>query len=134
MSFCLIAPPTLILFSVFAFHDHLLSQAFAPSQLGASATSHFSILICIGKVFACCLHQEHKRLPVVHSLCSKLHLGTLLLLAPVVSLQFLVGSFGYSCIISVCPRVIFFVQISLYSLLMFNSNHPITTSIQVKIG
>jgi hypothetical protein len=48
--------------------------------------NYLSILACIGKVFACCLHQEHNRLPVVHnlshSLCSELHLGTLLLLTP----------------------------------------------------
>jgi hypothetical protein len=43
----------------------LLSQAFAPPQLGASVIAHLSILVCIGKVFACCLHQEHKILPAV---------------------------------------------------------------------
>jgi len=43
----------------------LLSQAFAPPQLGASTTAHLSILACIGNVFAYCLHQEHKRLPAV---------------------------------------------------------------------
>jgi hypothetical protein len=57
-----------------------------------------------------------------NSLCSELHLGTLLLLAPVVSLQHLVGSYGYSCTISVCPRAISVLQISPYSLLMFDSS------------
>ena len=57
-----------------------------------------------------------------HSLCSELHLGTLLLLAPVVSLQYLVGSLGYSCTIFVCPRAITVLQISPYSLLMFDSS------------
>jgi len=57
-----------------------------------------------------------------NSLCSELHLGTLLLLAPVVSLQYLIGSYGYSCTISVCPRAIFSLQISPYSLLMFDSS------------
>jgi hypothetical protein len=93
---------------------------------------------CIGKVFACCLHQEHKRLPVVqplHSLCSKLHLGTLLLLAPVVSLQYLIGSYGYSYTIFVCPRAISVLQISPYSLLLcLTAVHPVTILIQVKIG
>jgi len=56
-----------------------------------------------------------------HSLCSELHLGTLLLLAPIVSLQYLVGSYAYSCTISVCPRAIFVLQISLYSLLIFDN-------------
>jgi len=57
-----------------------------------------------------------------HSLYSELHLGTLLLFAPVVSLQYLVGSYGYSCTISICPRAIFVLQISPYSLLMFDSS------------
>jgi hypothetical protein len=86
---------SLLVSSPFIIGSRLLSQAFAPPQLGASATAHLSILACIGKVFTCCLHQEHKRLPVVqplHSLCSKLHLGTLLLLTPVVSFQYLIGS------------------------------------------
>ena len=108
--------------SPFIIGGRLLSQAFAPPQLGASTTAHLSILACIGKVLACCLHQEHKRLPVVHSLCSELHLGTLLLLAPVVSLQYLVGSSRYSCIISMCLRAISVLQISPYSLLMFDSS------------
>jgi len=57
-----------------------------------------------------------------NSLCSELHLGTLLLLASVVSLQYLVGSYGYSCTISVCSRAIYVLQISSYSLLMFDSS------------
>jgi len=85
----------------------------------------FSILACIGKVFACCLHQEHKRLHVVQplkSLCSELHLGTLLLLAYVISLQYLIGSYRYFYTIFVCSRAIFVLQISPYSLLMFDSS------------
>jgi len=88
----------------------LLSQAFAPLQLGAFIIALFSILACIGKVLACCLYQEQKRLPIVQplqSLCSELPLGTLLLLALVVSLQYLIRSYGYSCTISVCPRAIY---------------------------
>ena len=134
----LTAPPTpLSLVSSPFIGGCLLSQAFAPPQLGASATTHLSILACIGKVFACCLHQEHKRLPVVqplHSLCSKLHLGTLLLFAHVVSLQYLVGSYGYSCTISVCPRAIYVLQISPYSLLMFDSSSSCHNTYPVKIG
>jgi hypothetical protein len=57
-----------------------------------------------------------------NNLCSELHLGILLLLASVVSLQYLVGSYGYSCTISVCPRAISVLQISPYSLLMFDSS------------
>jgi hypothetical protein len=70
-----------------------------------------------------------------HSLCSELHQGTLLLLAPIVSLQYLVGSYGYSCTISVCSRAILVLQISPYSLLLcLTAAHPVTTFIQVKIG
>ena len=70
-----------------------------------------------------------------HSLYSELHLGTLLLLAPIVSLQYLVGSYGYSCTISVCSRAILVLQISPYSLLLcLTAAYPVTTLIQVKIG
>jgi hypothetical protein len=92
--FCLTAPPTPTLFGVFAFHHRrssFITSVCTPS-IRCFYNSSLSILTCIGKVFACCLHQEHKRLPVVqllHSLCSELHLGTLLLLALVVSLQYL---------------------------------------------
>jgi hypothetical protein len=37
-------------------------------------------------------------------------------------LQYLVGSSGYSCTISVCSRVISVLQISPYSLLMFDNS------------
>jgi len=127
MPFCLTAPPTPTLFSVFAFHHRrssFITGVCTPS-IRCLCNNSLSILACIGKVFACCLHQEHKRLHVVqllHSLCSKLHLGTLLLFAPVVSLQYLIGSFGYSCTISVCPRAISVLQIFPYSLLMFDSS------------
>jgi len=125
--FCLIAPPTPTLFDVFAFHRRwspFITSVCTPS-IKCLYNNSLSILACIGKVFACCLHQEHKRLPVVqplHSLCFKLHLRTLLFLAHVVSLQYLIGSYGYSCTISVCPRAISVLQISPYSLLMFDSS------------
>jgi len=125
--FCLIAPPTPTLFGVFTFH-HRRSPFFigvCTPSIRCFYNSSLSILACIGKVFACCLHQDYKRLPVVqslHSLYSELDLGTLLLLAPVVSLQYLIGSYGYTCTISVYPRAIFVLQISPYSLLMFDSN------------
>jgi hypothetical protein len=62
-------------------------------------------------------------------------LGTLLLLASVFSLQYLVGSFGYSCTIFVCSRAILVLQISPYSLLLcLTTTHPVITFIQVKIG
>src|SRR3990172_877658 len=69
-----------------------------------------------------------------NSLFSELHLGTLLLLAPVVSLQYLIGSYGYSCTISVCPRAISVLQISPILCLCLTAAHPVTTLVQVKIG
>jgi len=67
MPFCLIAPPTPTLFGVFAFHHR--RSPFIPGVCTPSIrclyNNSLSILACIGKVFACCLHQEHKRLPVV---------------------------------------------------------------------
>jgi len=125
--FFLTAPPTPTLFSVFAFNHRrspFLTGVCTPS-IRCLYNSSLSILTCIGKVFAYCLYQEHKRLRVVqllHSLCSELHLGTLFLLTPVVSLQYLVESYGYSCTISMCPRAISILQISPYSLLMFDSS------------
>ena len=140
MPFCLTTPPTPTLSSVFAFRHRrspFITGVCTPS-IRCLCNSSLSILACIGKVLACCLHHEHMRLSVVHpshSLCSKLHLGTLLLLAPIVSLQYLVGSFGYSCTISVCSRAISVLQISPYSLLLcLTAAHPVTTFIQVKIG
>ena len=116
--------------------NRLLSQAFAPPQLGASTTTHVSIVACIGKVFVCCLYRKHKRLPVVHpshNLCSELHLGTLLLLAPVVSLQYLVRFYGYSCIFSMCPCAISVLNISPYSLLLcLTAAHHVTTPTKSK--
>jgi len=111
--------------SPFIIGDRLLTQAFAPPQLGASTAAHFSILACIGKVFSCCLHQEHKRLPVVHPFHA------------VSALSFIWENFfslhllshystsldhGYSCTISMCPHAISVLQISPYSLLMFDSS------------
>ena len=70
-----------------------------------------------------------------YSLYFELHLGTLFLLAPIVSLQYLIGSYGYSCTISVCSRAISVLQISPYSLLLcLTAAHPVITLVQVKIG
>jgi hypothetical protein len=97
--FYLTAPPTPNLFGVFAFRHRrspFITGVCTPT-IRCLYNSSLSILAYIGKVFACSLHQEHKRLPVVqplHSLCSELHLGTLILLAPVVSLQYLVDPTG----------------------------------------
>ena len=70
MSFCLTAPPTPTLFGVFAFHHRrspFITGVSTPS-IRCICNSSLSILACIGKVFACCLHQEHKRLHVVQTL------------------------------------------------------------------
>jgi len=70
VSFCLTAPPTPTLFGVFAFHHRrspFITGVCTP-PIRCLCNSSLSILACIGKVFACCLHQEHKRLPVVQTL------------------------------------------------------------------
>jgi hypothetical protein len=125
--FCLTAPPTPTLFGVFAFHHR---------------RSPFIISVCTPSIrcfynsssFHPCMHWKGLRLlslsrtqetscyTTSNSLCSELHLGTLLLLALVVSFQYLIGSYGYSCTISVCPRAISVLQISPYSFLMFDSS------------
>jgi len=87
--------------------------------------SSLSILVCIGKVFACCLHQEHKRLHVVHSFYT---ISALSFIWELFFSLHLLSHFstsldhGYSCTISVCPRAIYVLQISPYSLLMFDSS------------
>jgi hypothetical protein len=69
-----------------------------------------------------------------NSLCSELHLGTLLLLAPVVSLQYLVGSYGYSCTISVCLVQFLFSRFLPIPCLCLTAVHLVITPVQVKIG
>jgi hypothetical protein len=63
-------PPTPTLFGVFAFHHRrspFNTDVCTPS-IRCLCNSSLSILACIGKVFACCLHQEHKRLHIVQTL------------------------------------------------------------------
>jgi len=68
--FCLTAPPTPTLFGVFAFYHRRLPfiTGVCTPSIRCFYNSSLSILACIGKVFACCLHQEHKRLLVVQTL------------------------------------------------------------------
>jgi len=68
--FCLTAPPTPTLFGVFAFQHRrspFITGVCTP-LIRCLCNSSFSILAYIGKVFTCCLHQEHKRLPIVQTL------------------------------------------------------------------
>ena len=127
MPFCMTAPPTPTLFGVFAFRHRrspFITGVYTPS-IRCLCNSSLSILACIGKVFACCLHQEHKRLPVVQTLTVSAlsfiweHFFSLHLLS---HYSTSLGSFGYSCTISVCYRAISVLQISPYSLLMFDSS------------
>jgi len=110
--------------SPFIIGDRLLSQAFAPPQLGASTTAHLSIFACIGKVFACCLHQEHKRLHVVQPLTVSAlsFIWELFFSLPLLSHYSTSLNHGYFCTISMCPRAIYVLQIAPHSLLMFDSN------------
>ena len=127
MPFCLTAPPTPTLFGVFAFHHRRLPciTGICTPSIRCFYNSSLSILTCIGKVFARCLHQEHKRLSVVNNFYT------------VSALSFIWENFfslhllshystsldhGYSCTISMCPRAISVLQISPYSLLMFDSS------------
>jgi len=111
--------------SPFIIGGYLLSQAFAPPQIGASTTAHLSIFVCIGKVFACCLHQEHKRLHVVHNFYT---ISALSFIWELFFSLHLLSHFStslnhkYSCTIFVCPHAISVLQISPYSLLMFDSS------------
>jgi hypothetical protein len=125
--FCLSAPPTPTLFGVFAFHHKQ-----SPFNTGVCTPS----IRCLynSSSFHPCMHRKGLRLlsssraqetsccTNFNNLCSELHLRILFLLVSVVSLQYLVGSYGYSCTISVCPHAISVLQISPYSLLMFDSS------------
>ena len=93
--FCLTAPPTPPLFGVFAFHHRR-----SPFITGVRTPS--IRCLCNNSSFHLCMHwkglcllpssraQETSCCTTSNSLCSKLHLGTLLLLAHVVSIQYLV--------------------------------------------
>ena len=126
-SFYLIAPPTPTLFGVFAFHRRspFITGVRTPSIRCLYNSSSFHP--CMHWKGPCVLSfiqstRDFLLYNFSHSLYSKLHLGTLLLLAPVVSLQYLVGSYEYSCTIFVYSRAISVFQIPLYSLLMFDSS------------
>jgi len=70
MPFCLTAPPTPTLFGVFTFHHRrspFITSVCTPS-IRCLCNSSLSFLACVRKVFACCLHQEYERLPVVQTL------------------------------------------------------------------
>jgi len=131
--FCLTAPPTPTLFGVFAFHRQ------SPFITGVCTPS----IRCFhnSSSFHPCMHWKGLRLlfssraqeTSCNSLCYELHLGTLLLLAPVVSLQYLIGSYGYSCIVSVCPRAILFSRFLPIPYLCLTAAHPVTIHVQVKI-
>ena len=94
----LIAPPTPTLFGVFAFHNRR-----SPFITGVCTPS--IRCLCNNLSFHPCMHWKGPRLlsssrahetscctQLLHSLYSELHLGKLLLLAPIVSLQYLVES------------------------------------------
>ena len=139
MPFCLTAPPTPTLFGVFALHHRrspFITGICTPS-IRCLYNNSLSNLACIGKVFACCLHQEHKRLPVVHNFYT------------VSALSFIWENFfslhllshystslnhRYFCTISVCPCAILVLQILHIPCLCLTVAHPVTTPVQVKIG
>jgi len=115
--FCLTAPPTSTLFGVFAFHHRrspFITGVCTPS-IRCLCNSSLSILVCIGKVFTCCLHQEHKRLPVVqpsHIVSALSFIWEHFFSLHLLSYYSTSLDHGYSCTISVCPRAISVLQIS----------------------
>jgi len=122
----------LLCLSAWQLHLHQLSSVSSPFIIGGCTpsirclcNSSLSILVCIGKVFACCLHQEHKRLHVVHNFYT---ISALSFIWELFFSLHLLSHFstlldhGYSCTISVCPRAISVLQISPYSLFMFDSS------------
>jgi len=127
MHFCLIAPSTPTLFGVFAFHHRrspFITDVCTPSIRCLYNNSSFHP----------CMHWKGLRLlsssraqetscctQLSHNLCSELHLGTLLLFAPIVSLQYLVGSRVLLHNLHV-PSCNFYSLDSPYSLLMFDSS------------
>jgi hypothetical protein len=133
------APPTPTLFGVFAFQHRrspFITGVCTPS-IRCLCNSSLSILACIGKVFACCLHQEHKRLPVVQTLTVSAlsfiweHFFSLHLLSHYSTSLDPTGTLAQSP----CALVQFFLSRFLpIPCLCLTAAHPVTTPIQVKIG
>jgi len=140
VSFCLTAPPTPTLFSVFAFHHRWLPciTSICTPSIRCLHNSSLSILACIGKVFAdCCLHQEHKRLPVVQTLTVSAlsfiweHFFSLHLLSHYSTSLDPTGTPAQSP----CALVQFLFSRFLHiPCLCLTAAHPVTTPVQVKIG
>ena len=123
--FCLIAPLIPTLFGVFAFYHRQSFYHRRLHPLNQVLIQHLSFHPCMylkGLRLLLLSRAQETCCTTSNSLYSKLHLGTLLLFAHVVSLQYLIGSYGYSYTISMCPRVISILQISPYSLLIFDSS------------
>jgi hypothetical protein len=137
--FCLTAPPTPTLFGVFAFHHRqspFITGVCTPS-IRCLCNSSLSILACIGKVFACCLHQEHKRLLIVQTLTVSApsfiweHIFSLHLLSHYSTSLDPTGTPAQSP----CALVQFlFSRFLPIPCLCLTAAHPIITPVQVKIG
>jgi hypothetical protein len=137
--FCLTAPPTPTLFGVFAFHHRRLPfiTGVCTPSIRCLCNSSLSILACIGKVFACCLHQEHKRLPVVQTLTVSAlsfiweHFFSLHLVSHYSTSLDPTGTSTQSP----CVLVQFlFSRFLPIPCLCLTAAHPVTTPVQVKIG
>jgi len=137
--FCLTAPPTPTLFGVFAFHHRRLPciTGICTPSIRCLYNSSLSIFACIGKVFACCLHQEHKRLLVVQTLTVSAlsfiweHFFSLHLLSHYSTSLDPTGTPAQSS----CALVQFlFSRFLLIPCLCLTAAHPVTTPVQVKIG
>jgi hypothetical protein len=137
--FCLTAPPTPTLFGVFAFHHRRLPciTGICTPSIRCLYNNSLSILACIGKVFACCLHQEHKRLPVVQTLTVSAlsfiweHFFSLHLLSHYSTSLDPTGTPAQSP----CALVQFlFSRFLPIPCLCLTAAHPVITPVQVKIG
>jgi len=137
--FYLTAPPTPTLFGVFAFHHRrspFITDVCTPS-IRCLYNNSLSILACIEKVFACCLHQEHKRLLVVQTLTVSAlsfiweHFFSLHLLSHYSTLLDPIGT----PVQSPCAFVQFlFSRFLPIPCLCLTAAHPVITPVQVKIG
>jgi len=137
--FYLTAPPTPTLFDVFAFHHRrspFITGVCTPS-IRCLYNSSLSILACIGKVFACCLHQEHKRLLVIQTLTISAlsfiweHFFSLHLLSHYNTSLDPTGTPAQS---SYAFVQFLFSRVLPIPCLCLTAAHPVITPVQVKIG
>jgi len=110
--------------SPFIVGGRLLSQAFAPPQLGASTTALFPSLHALERSspFVFIKSTRDFLLSNFYIVSTLSFIWELFFSLHLLSHYSTSLNHGYSCTISVCPRAIYVLQISPYSLLMFDSS------------